>query len=381
MIQLKWLDYYKILGVDSNAELETIVTAYRRKAFEYHPDRSNKKDAQERMYEVNKAYETLKDKALRSDYDVKWIEKHKAKLVDQFHEVNLFESKMIDAAEKTLFNYFKAIQEQNYEEAYLNLFNNDLDVNTFVRWQKSVASVYRMVRFESKYVKALKNKMNNGNEIQYIAVFSVSVYEINKITGYEESEILNKSMLFSKGKWHVYLDQVNIDAVISKYNKLSEIKRRKFYLKKATLSKGSLILGIERELERYIRYGSPFSLAFFEIISKEEQFMKIYFRQKHFDDLILLIKNAIRKLDVIGTWTTDCICVLLPGSGLEEATLFRDKILRLIEDYASDNKQFTVKSTVYENEAKHLEYLLEQVKETLENWEKNFQSYKSFQSG
>lgn len=378
---MKWLDYYKILDIEVNAELETIVTAYRRKAFEYHPDLSNRKDAQERMYEVNKAYETLKDKVLRATYDVKWIEKHKAKAVDQFHEVNLLESKRIDAAQMALVIYFKAIQEQNYEEAYQSLFANGLELSTFVRWQKSVASVYRMIGFENKFVKALKNKTSKSNEIQYIAIFSVIVREINKLTGYEESEILNKSVLFSNGKWHVYLDQVNIDAVISKYDKLSEINRRKFYLKKTTMSKGSLILGIERELERYIRYGSPFSLAFFEIISKEEQFMKIYFRQKHFDDLIRLIKNAIRKLDVIGTWSSDCICVLLPGSGLEEATLFRDKILRLIEDYASDDKQFTVKSTVYENEAKHLEYLLDQVKETLENWEKNFQSYKSFQSG
>jgi DnaJ-domain-containing protein 1 len=267
---LKWLDYYKILEVEANAELETIITAYRRKAFEYHPDRSNRKDAQERMYEVNKAYETLKDKALRSAYDVKWIEKHKSKAMDQFREVNLFESKMIEAAEQALINYFKAIQEQNYEEAYPNLFNNGLDVGTFVRWQKSVASVYRMIGFEYQYVKALKNKISQGNEIQYIVVFSVVVHEINKMTGYEESEILNKSVLYSSGEWFVYLDQVNIDAVISKYDKLSELKRRKFYLKKATMSKGSLILGIERELERYIRYGSPFSLAFFEIISKEE---------------------------------------------------------------------------------------------------------------
>jgi len=378
---LKWIDYYKILGVEADAELEMIVTAYRRKAFEYHPDRSNRSDAKERMYEVNRAYETLKDKSLRTAYDMKWIENHKQRSEDQFYTVNLLENEMVEAAELTLKAYFQAILNQNYEAAYRFLFQNGLVESTFIRWQNSVASVYRMIGFETQFIKALKNKTSKSNEIQYIAVFSVTVQEIDKMSGYEEMELLSKSVLFSDGKWQIYMDQINIDAVISKFDKLSEQKKRKYYLKKTTMSRGELILGIERELERYIRYGSPFSLAFFEIISKEEQFMKIYFRQKHFDDLISLIKNAIRKLDVIGTWTTDCICVLLPGSGLEEATLFRNKILKLIEDYASDDKQFTVKSTIYENEVKHLEYLLNQVRETLENWEENFLSYKNYQSG
>jgi molecular chaperone DnaJ len=62
-------DYYGILGVPRSASDEDIKKAFRRLAFEYHPDRNKNHDAEERFKEINEAYEILSDSNKRAAYD------------------------------------------------------------------------------------------------------------------------------------------------------------------------------------------------------------------------------------------------------------------------------------------------------------------------
>jgi len=63
-------DYYEILGVQRNADAESIKKAYRKLALQYHPDRNNgSKDAEERFKEATEAYEVLRDADKRASYD------------------------------------------------------------------------------------------------------------------------------------------------------------------------------------------------------------------------------------------------------------------------------------------------------------------------
>lgn len=66
---MKFKDYYKIMGVSTDASQEEIKRAYRKLARKYHPDVSKEKDAEERFKEVNEAYEVLKDPEKRAAYD------------------------------------------------------------------------------------------------------------------------------------------------------------------------------------------------------------------------------------------------------------------------------------------------------------------------
>lgn len=66
---MKNLDLYKILGVDKRASQKDIKTAYRRIAKERHPDVNMAPDAEERMKEINWAYEVLHDPEERRRYD------------------------------------------------------------------------------------------------------------------------------------------------------------------------------------------------------------------------------------------------------------------------------------------------------------------------
>ena len=61
-------DYYSVLGLTDNASGVEIKNQYRKLAKQYHPDRNNE-STQEKMSEINKAYEVLSDAVLKVEYD------------------------------------------------------------------------------------------------------------------------------------------------------------------------------------------------------------------------------------------------------------------------------------------------------------------------
>merc|ERR1712001_426901 len=68
----KQKDYYKILGVDKNANEEEIKKAYKKRALEHHPDRhvggseSEKADHEMKFKEIGEAYGVLSDSRKKS---------------------------------------------------------------------------------------------------------------------------------------------------------------------------------------------------------------------------------------------------------------------------------------------------------------------------
>ena len=67
---MEYKDYYKILGVERNADEKEIKKAYRRLARQYHPDMNPGDQAAEaRFKEINEAHEVLSDPEKRRKYD------------------------------------------------------------------------------------------------------------------------------------------------------------------------------------------------------------------------------------------------------------------------------------------------------------------------
>ncbi|MGE3975896.1 MAG: molecular chaperone DnaJ [Bdellovibrionales bacterium] len=63
-------DYYEILGVQKNADADTIKKAYRKLAMQFHPDRNpGNKEAEDKFKEASQAYEILSSPEKRSRYD------------------------------------------------------------------------------------------------------------------------------------------------------------------------------------------------------------------------------------------------------------------------------------------------------------------------
>jgi len=68
-------DYYKILQIDPDASLEVMNNAYRALVKQYHPDlyhSQRKTMMNEKMREINEAYQVLSNATTRADYDRKW---------------------------------------------------------------------------------------------------------------------------------------------------------------------------------------------------------------------------------------------------------------------------------------------------------------------
>ena len=63
-------DYYEVLGVERNADADTIKKAYRKAAIKYHPDKNpGDKDAEEKFKEAAEAYDVLSNEDKRARYD------------------------------------------------------------------------------------------------------------------------------------------------------------------------------------------------------------------------------------------------------------------------------------------------------------------------
>jgi len=66
---MKYKDYYKILGVDRNADEKQIKSAFRKLARQLHPDVNKSPDAVAKFKEINESYEVLSDPQKRQRYD------------------------------------------------------------------------------------------------------------------------------------------------------------------------------------------------------------------------------------------------------------------------------------------------------------------------
>jgi len=63
-------NYYKTLGVDKKATKQEIKKAFRKLAVQYHPDKNDGPDAEEKFREIAEAYEVLSDDEKRRHYDM-----------------------------------------------------------------------------------------------------------------------------------------------------------------------------------------------------------------------------------------------------------------------------------------------------------------------
>ena len=62
-------DYYEVLGVARTCTDDDLKKAFRKLAFQFHPDRNKEADAEAKFKEINEAYSCLSDANKRAAYD------------------------------------------------------------------------------------------------------------------------------------------------------------------------------------------------------------------------------------------------------------------------------------------------------------------------
>jgi molecular chaperone DnaJ len=99
------VDFYRVLGVSREASDDVIKKAYRKLVFEYHPDRNpNSTDAEEKIREINAAYEIIGDAEARRNYDrLNWGDEFAPDVVDVALLLEEMEKKLFDEGRKELF--------------------------------------------------------------------------------------------------------------------------------------------------------------------------------------------------------------------------------------------------------------------------------------
>ncbi|MBH0198366.1 MAG: DnaJ domain-containing protein [Nitrospira sp.] len=99
------MDYYQLLGVSREASDEEIKKAYRKLVFQHHPDRNpGSAQAEEKIREINTAYEVIGDAEKRRSYDrLSWGDEPRAEALDPGVVLERMEQKLFDEGRKELF--------------------------------------------------------------------------------------------------------------------------------------------------------------------------------------------------------------------------------------------------------------------------------------
>ena len=127
------INYYEVLEVSEKASKEVIEKAHKTLAKKYHPDlnQDNLKEAEQKMKEINEAFEVLMDDSKRSNYDSilakkREIEQRKASYSSQKTSSLNSNQQTTDDLNKQFNNYNKI----SYSNGYYTDPNDNFFINT-----------------------------------------------------------------------------------------------------------------------------------------------------------------------------------------------------------------------------------------------------------
>lgn len=338
--------YYEILQVDQRAEQEVIEGAYRKLAKKYHPDSNPSGNASEIMILINEAYQHLKNKEKRKEYD--YLLTKKTHVPFQEKKDNLEQKEFIkksEAAGKALYQYFDQIKDKKYTQAYRFICESDrkkIKAADFVSWQSAVSKIFKIKKVAAKEMAYEKNIMINSKKYAEMIEFTVLLLEENLIMNQEAKDLVVKRMVFEKNEWRVFLGYEDLQPLIAKYNDLANLITFKDFRNYSEYQNSyqnvsglvtidQFAMFAEKEIIRYERYGNSFSLMMIETHNLDEKQL--------IQAANMLVKN-MRKLDLVCRWTSSKFLIIMPETDAKAALFTSNKVQKLFSDYfnADPNK-------------------------------------------
>ncbi len=153
-------NYYEILEVDKNASEEVIEKAYKTLAKKYHPDLQNNSNCQDKMRQINEAYEILSNDFKRREYDEKI--KRQSVSIEEYNRI-IQENNRLKKDLKRVANQREMSQNQERLE--------EMSIMQRYYEQKKKATKQPQMRYERKKTKISLEKIKKI--VIYIAILIV----------------------------------------------------------------------------------------------------------------------------------------------------------------------------------------------------------------
>jgi len=352
-----FIDYYKILQVHHEADIEIISAAYRCFSKRYHPDLNADLDAKEMMALINTAYDVLGNSSKRKTYHQQWLEANGIKNIGPFHTKNPIEEKKLKeqaSAKLALWRFFDYHIHEKWEESYRDLTQEDqtnIPLDDYIKWKDAVAALYRLTEYNINYVSTHTSCEYGGTVYPEILHFSIELTETELATGKMNVERTVKYVAWDGNQWRVCLGYTELKSSIRKLHYLAKAMPkpdRDEWISRA-LARLDPITGLYsrkgfeeellKELRRSKRYGNPLSLGVIELRPRTE-FEEQYEQDR---DVIIaevadIISRGTRETDIIGRIDDSAFALLFIETISEQADV---PIGRLAQTaYSEEGREF-----------------------------------------
>lgn len=314
-------DYYAILGVSFDAEYEVINAAYRAMAKKYHPDiyKGDKKFAEDKIKDINEAFENLSDETKRKAYDKNFKKQSGSGSFDDYNQTSddddIWHDDYLKDAWKTIVEYYP---EAETERKKLAKIQKRLALEfQFVLIETKTSTNYEIIaeiiekKFFEKYFgddetlhKIVKNLLlNNQTKI------ALEINKAIKILGSVSSKDIIQKMKSKYGNKinhtgeDIYRDQSKVlERTVKNFQFKGKGKEDNYvYDYKYNSRTQTILIKVEVYLDDDIYKERPFPVVNFEINLVEKYLTKIdvifsddYF---HYDDFYELIDHVEKELE------------------------------------------------------------------------------------
>ncbi|MCL1975925.1 MAG: DnaJ domain-containing protein [Firmicutes bacterium] len=328
-------DFYQLLQVNLNAKKEDIISAYRRLSKLYHPDISGLPQAQERMAQINIAYDTLSNDTKRQAYN------------NTLNKEN--ESVELAAAEaKEIINkYFTALLKCDYQKAFHLLDIGDrlrVGVRAFTEWRKAVHNLYEILEFKIHQGQYIAGLVLENTHYNTAIKFIIDVWEKDHSCGRIESYSLTKYVVFEDGNPGVYLGYLDLDEIAktlgSQARELEQNLMRENWQEhlrnydsiSGLLTREGLLLESRRELYRAVRYRQPLIVALFSLETNDHSSTRLF--TPCLQAAAQALKKSLRLTDIPAYLGNGLFAVLFFELKKRHATLIIERTLKKTEQAA-----------------------------------------------
>lgn len=273
-------DYYNILQVHHDASPDVIKAAYRKLCTIYHPDTSRNANEDQRMMDINEAYQTLSNPDKRTIYHRLWQQHFTQRDQFVFPVAEPPAGMQYDSAKNVLDQFFHALYTQNWASAYACLTQEDqqrISESQFRTWREAVSECFEMQDYRIQPYRTYDRCRIGEYVYDQVKEYAVIINDMDLQTSQTSQSTTHKYAAFDGTSWKVCLGMKSVRQATLKFKLMAQ--RRKNYdpvaLYQSAVSKRDPLTGLlsengfydeaMKEVERFKRYHNPLSLVAFQI--------------------------------------------------------------------------------------------------------------------